>query len=257
MCYITEHLIEFGKVIQIGSSLHRVVFGSTLMVYNLSRLVPVGYPSEAPTRNKGQFVLFLALGSLLCVSGVYLLSAEMLVSLIVLCVFAVAYFVPAIPVGGKRRLRDFGLIKITVLTAVWVGATTILPMQYRHVAVSGYWLEVLMRFVFVFALCVVFDIRDMEKDTRQDIETLPNRIGVERAYRLVYFLLILFVIIALAQHSVHPDAARLIAAVLTAIVTALVTRYIRSRTTHSAFVAMVDGMMLLYAILVLFLSYAI
>lgn len=256
LCYVTERFIEPGVPIPVGSSLHRAVFGSTLLVYNLSRLVPWVYGTAKPPQGSSfQYIVFLLLGVGLCLSGVYFLSGEMLASLCVLCVFALAYFIPALPVGDRKRLREYGLLKITVLTAVWAGATAVLPMQYRGVPISAYPLEVLMRFVFVFALCVVFDIRDMQTDTKQNIETLPNKIGVVRAYRLVYFSLVLFVLTAVAQYTIHPDTGRLVAAGLTAVITAIVTKYIRKHTGHSAFVALVDGMMLVYAALVLLFSY--
>jgi len=165
--------------------------------------------------------------------------------------FAFSYFLPSLPHPEKKRLRDFGVLKILVLTAVWTAATAVLPMVYLGVSVANYPFEILLRFVLVFALCILFDIRDMETDSRKNIDTLPNRIGAAEAYRLVHTSLLLFILLSVVQYVRYPEAGRLVAAALTAIVTAIVAGYVRRHPGHKAFVAMTDGMMLLYAILVI------
>jgi hypothetical protein len=95
----------------------------------------------------------------------------------------VRLFLPLLPFKNKKRLRDFGYLKIIVLTGVWTTATSVLPMLYWQKNLAAYPLEILLRFVFVFALCVMFDLRDMRHDLENKIYTLPNKVGIVNSYR--------------------------------------------------------------------------
>lgn len=249
LCLATERLL-FPQLLPLTSSLHLLVFGSTLVVYNLPRMLPRAYGAPRPRHPlRPWFFLFFFAGIGLMIPGILQLPPRILLTGGILGVFAFSYFLPSLP--RRRRLRDYGIAKITVLTAVWTVATAILPMMYSSVPIQKYPVELLIRFVFVFALCVLFDIRDMETDGSRNIQTLPNRIGMVHAYRLVHTSLAVFVALCFLQHQRHPDAGRLAAAIATAIITAFVAEYVRRHPHHKAFVAMTDGMMLLYAILVI------
>ncbi|MBX2905466.1 MAG: UbiA family prenyltransferase [Taibaiella sp.] len=249
LCLATERLL-FPEMLPLTDSLHLMVFGSTLVVYNLPRMLPRVYGSPRPRHPlRPWFFVFFAAGIIIMLPGVLHLGKDILVVGTVLGLLAFSYFLPSLP--SRRRLRDYGIVKIVVLTAVWTVATAVLPMMYVNVAVSNYPFELLLRFVFVFALCVLFDIRDMELDSSRNIRTLPNRIGMKSAYILVHISLVVFVALSVMQHLRHPHLGRLIAAIITAIVTALVAEYVRRHPGHKAFVAMTDGMMLLYSVLVL------
>jgi 1,4-dihydroxy-2-naphthoate octaprenyltransferase len=183
------------------------------------------------------------------VAALFRVSERILPVAIVSGVFAFAYFLPALP-GSKKRLRDFGLLKIVVLTSVWTIATGVLPLVNAGVSPAAYPYELAQRFIFVFALCVLFDIRDIETDSRNNITTLPNRLGVVRAYRLVNYSLLAFLTLSIVQYARHPELPeRLAAAVVTAVITFCVSGFVRRHPGHAAFVALTDGMMLLYAAL--------
>jgi 4-hydroxybenzoate polyprenyltransferase len=254
LCMATERLLP-GGVMPLFSGLHLAVFGSTLVIYNLPRLVPRPYniPRPAQELRPWYYVFFLS-GIFIMSWGVYTLPLGVKLISAILGVFAVSYFMPTLPLPEKKRLRDHGLLKILVLTAVWTAATAILPIMDEGARVIDYPFELVLRFVFVFALCILFDIRDMQVDSSKNIITLPNKIGVESAYDLVHLSLLLFIILSMVQHLRHPSAGRLFAAVLTSGVTALVARYVRRHPGHKAFVAMTDGMMLLYAVLILLME---
>lgn len=250
LCLATERLLLPG-VQPIFSALHMVIFGSTLVVYNLPRLLPRPYGEiRKPQPLRPAYWLFFACGIALLLPGIWLLGARVITACAILGLLAFAYFIPSLPLQ-RKRLRDFGLLKIIVLTGVWTATTALLPMLYLHAPIAHYPFELLLRFVFVFALCILFDIRDMETDSSRNIATLPNRIGIDKAYRLVYVCIVVFVALSGMQYLRFHDTGRLLAAIATALVTAFVTDYVRKHPGHKSFVAMTDGMMLLYAILVL------
>ncbi|MCB0698169.1 MAG: hypothetical protein KDC07_12445, partial [Chitinophagaceae bacterium] len=156
-----------------------------------------------------------------------------------------------LPISNPKRLKDFGWIKITVLTTVWTIVTSVLPILDHDMNISDYPYEILMRFVFMFTLCVAFDIRDMQTDMDAGIATLPNMIGIKGSYRVMSASMILFIIMSFVQYIRHPSHLRLGAELFVAAAVKLVIDYARKHPSDRAYLGLVDGMMMLYAILVL------
>lgn len=246
--YISTEQLVTPNVRSLLSAHHAMVFGSTLVVYNLPRLIsrPYGKPRLHQPLRKWYWAVFIAGITTTTIAVLYLPIATIGICAL-MAVPAFLYFLPALP-GRRKRLRDFGLLKIIVLTSVWTVATAILPMVSSNTSVLHYPFEIALRFIFIFALCVLFDIKDMQTDKANNINTLPHITGERRAYRLVYASLVVFVGLSLVQLLRHPEfPERPVAAIVTGLVTAVVAVYIHRMRSRVTFVAITDGMMLLYA----------
>ena len=247
----TERLINNASP-AVFSRLHILVFGSTLLVYNTPRVIrkpDPGYPKSSEYRY--WYFFFFFAGSILTVIGLHGASIQLQATAILLGVFAFAYFLPLLPFGNKKRLRDFGWLKITVLAGVWTVATSVLPMLYWQRSIGDYPIEVLLRLMLIFTLCVIFDIRDMQADHINNINTLPQKVGIRNSYLLINTTLLLLVILSVVQYIRYPLAGRFASAVLTAIVTWGVSRYLQKRPSERGYLLLADGVMLVYAFLVL------
>ena len=97
------------------------------------------------------------------------------VSFIVLPAFiTLAYSIPVLRINGKqKRLREFFLVKITVLSLAWCFMTATLPMIESNVSIFSISSLFIFaeRFVFMFAICIPFEIRDMEIEKKKGINT--------------------------------------------------------------------------------------
>lgn len=106
--------------------------------------------------------------------------------------FGIVTALYAIPfLGGfKKNLRNVSSIKIIVIALVWAGVTVLLPIIDIGKNVG---LEVILlfvtRFLFVIALTLPFDIRDINYDG-ESLKTIPQKIGVENAKKVGYVLLL-------------------------------------------------------------------
>ena len=255
LCMATERLLS-GQVPEPGSALHLLVFGSTLIVYNIHYVIKKSDPLVSDrmrwslNHRNWHFVMLLA-GLLLCGISIWQLPISILLACAVLAVLSFAYSLPVLPFKEKKRLKDFGWIKITVLTGVWTIVTSLLPMLARHQSPADYPFEIILRFVFMLVLCIAFDIRDMQTDREAGIYTLPNRIGIRNSYRLMYAGLLLFAVLSVLQYSRYPSVERLVGALLTVAATLWAIDYTRKHPSDRAYLAYIDGMMLLYAVLVL------
>ena len=249
LCMATEKLIN-GSTPRLISGLHILVFGSTLLVYNMPRIIrkPNGRPRAIQFR-RWHFFLFFT-GTLMTGAGLAHMPLSIIYVSGMLGIFAFAYFLPMLPFENKRRLRDFGWLKIAVLAGVWTIATSVLPMLYWQKNIGQYPAEILLRLLFIFTLCIIFDIRDMQIDQKNNITTLPQKVGLENSYRLIDITLILFVVCCFMQYTRFHEGGRLLSSLVTAVVTRVVTGYLRRQPSDRAYLALADGVMLVYAILV-------
>jgi 4-hydroxybenzoate polyprenyltransferase len=242
----TERLL-FGSVPSWFGGLHILVFGSTLMVYNAPRIVR----RFAVQPYRGWYFFFFFAGAAMVLATVRVLPGRFVLVCALLALFTFAYSLPLLPFKEKKRLRDFGWVKILVLAGVWTIVTSVLPMMYGGVEPGRYPFEVVIRFVFIFTLCMVFDIRDMPADQRNNIATVPHRVGLRNSYRLIYVALGLFAVLACGQCLRVHDGWRLVGTLLTVCATGAMVEYLKRWPTERAYMLLADGVMLVYAVLVM------
>jgi len=238
------------------SPLHLLVFGSTLLVYNAPRILRKAFADENNSRGlyrnyRFWYFIFFAAGAVMAVSSFFWLSWRILIASGILSIFAFAYSLPLLPLKKKKRLRDFGWLKIIVLATVWTVATSVLPLLYHNKNINSYPFEILLRFVLIFILCVVFDIRDMQTDLQNDLYTLPNKMGLTNSFRLINIMLVIFAGLSIVQYIRYPSLERLVGALLTAVTTRIVAGYLQRHPSYRAYMSLADGMMMLYSLLVM------
>jgi 4-hydroxybenzoate polyprenyltransferase len=226
------------------------------MVYNVHYLIKKSVPNISDRfswtlKYKNWHFLFFTLGVLMCGFSIFMLSWKILVACVVLGALSFAYSLPLLPFKDKKRLKDFGWVKILVLTSVWTIVTSVLPILYYDRLLLDYPYEIMLRFVFMFTLCVAFDIRDMQTDLEADIYTLPNIIGVKNSYRLMDVTLLLFAALSVIQYFKYPSTERLVGELLVTACTKWAIMYTKKHPSDRAYLALIDGMMLVYAALVL------
>jgi 4-hydroxybenzoate polyprenyltransferase len=229
-----------------------------MMVYNLHFLLKRSLPQVSDRlrwtvkHKKWHYAVFFT-GLALSGFGIFFLSWPIMIACALLGILSFMYTLPLLPFA-KTSLRDFGWLKIITLTLVWTIVTSVLPLLYWKKSLLDYPYEVLIRFIFLFTLCVSFDIRDMQTDLRRDIRTLPNLIGERNSYRLMDASIALFIILSVIQYLRYPSTSRLIAEILSAVATRLVIMYTKKHFSDRVYLGMVDGMMLLYGCLIALLS---
>ena len=221
LCLATERLI-LGALPQ-PSELHAFIAGSTLVVYNAHFLLR---RTEARKSDRYRWTLthrywhliMVITGLSLIAFSLFFVSREILLTCLLLGVLSFGYTFPLLPFG-QGRLRDYGWVKILTLTLVWTITTAVLPMLHWNVSVYAYPLELLIRFVFLFTLCIAFDVRDMQTDMREDILTIPNVIGINRSYSLMYFTIVVFALLCIFQYFRVGNETHLLIAAIVSILT--------------------------------------
>lgn len=104
--------------------------------------------------------------------------------------FSLAYVFPFF--GKKRRLRDFNQIKIYLVALVWAWVTVVLPVVDSGLYLSWSLIALFVeRALFVFAITLPFDIRDLRVDGHSSVATIPGVLGIQQSVNLALGLLLL------------------------------------------------------------------
>lgn len=240
-------------------SFYCFVFGATLVQYNLHYLVKTVAVENSErlswsVRNKNSHFTVLIAGITLILFSFFSFHLKHFFILGCLGGISFLYSFPFLPFGKRRRIKDYGFMKIMTITLLWTLVTVWFPVNNMPYDRTLYWFIFAKRFVFMFVLCLLFDIRDINVDRKEKINTLAVVLGRKRSYLLSYLALVLFLILAIAQYLYLPQKGFLIAMIISVLVTFITVELTKKNNSDYIFLAGIDGMMLLQAMLVFLFS---
>ena len=232
------------------------VFGATLVQYNLHYLFKTTAVANSARlawslKNKSIHKVLIAIGTAVIIYSLFSFRLHHFFILLVFGAIAFLYSFPFLPFPNKKRIKDYGLMKIITLALLWTLVTVWFPADQTNFSGVSFQLIFLRRFIFMFILCLLFDIRDTEVDRQQNIATLSVKLGVKRSYSLCYFLLFIFIALSVLQFIYLPDKIQLAAMLISAAATAITIEYSKKNNSDVVYLACIDGMMLLQALLVI------
>ncbi len=185
---------------------------STLMIYAIHRYI--GLKKVRIFTDTGRYFIiakfknhilfYAAIGGIGAAICFLLLSLKMQMALVLPGLISLGYVIPIL--GGKKRLRDLNQLKIYLIAVVWAWITVILPildMGKLGIDNGTTLLLFLERMLFVFAITLPFDIRDLKVDGHTGVETIPSQIGIEKTKKLAS--IVLFVVLILAAINLLLD----------------------------------------------------
>jgi 4-hydroxybenzoate polyprenyltransferase len=229
------------------------VFCSTICSYNFHwYLTPADYSTSERilwgARHKTLQLILCALGALGALYGFWLLKAHWL-PLSGAAVLTFLYSAPKLPHRAFVWLRKIAIGKTLFLTTVWIYVTTLLPVFIEKQPYSTQMLLLtLHRFFLVYAICILFDYRDLESDKKEGIRSLITYLSAPNLKKLYVISLILAAVFALALYPYDNWILTLILLAPVAITT-LLTRYALSNRSDHFYYFVLDGMVMLSALL--------
>jgi 4-hydroxybenzoate polyprenyltransferase len=198
--------------IHIQPSVAFAVFFGTLAVYNFHRIfrLDVLYHGEKSSRhewiiahNKSLWfiTIFAVLVCGICFIDFYSLPLIITASPAVLVVLL--YVMPVFSwSGNKIRLRDLPFIKLFLVAFSWAYVTVVFPLvvekdNLAFLNESGFYLNFSQRLIFILAITIPFDFRDLELDRKNKVATFANAFGVEVAKNWSVLLLGFFAVLVM------------------------------------------------------------
>jgi hypothetical protein len=192
-----------GFVDEKDAALGLFIGSATFFLYNLHK--PVTYFLRKQFMGNQRFTKTKAfqipLSILTILAGIYCgffffsIPLNTQLFLIGMAFLSLGYVLPIL--GNGRRLRDLAYLKIFLIALVWAAMTVGLPyLEVKNsIAISSFWLLFIERTCFIFALCIPFDIRDMDWDDQTNVKTIPLSMGVKNAKILGIFALIVAIVL--------------------------------------------------------------
>ncbi|MDQ6901532.1 MAG: UbiA family prenyltransferase [Bacteroidota bacterium] len=256
LCMQTNFLLNlpFNNI-----SFYCFVFGATLAQYNLHYLVKKTAVKNSQRlawslKNKKIHKILLPAGICLILFSFLSFRLHHFIILGILAIIAFLYSFPVIPIGKKKRIKDYGFMKIITLSLLWTLVTVWFPTVNFSFDKPLFALIFLERFTFMFVLCLVFDIRDIEIDRKENINTIAVLSGRQKSYFLTYFALVIFVLLSIIQFIYFGNLVVLIAMIISAVITFVTIEITKKTNSDFMYLAGIDGMMLLQPALVFLLS---
>lgn len=205
LCAVAQGLLTFYLI---GSKpIYPVIgllFTSTLGIYNFSILISKPrQPEKSPYRRIRWFfahytlMVTLTIVSLLSLVPLFfLISTASKLLLIFLAILSFGYGLPLFTIGDQKfGLRNIPGLKLFMIVLVWTMSSALLPVlesQAVHlVTISMRDTTILLakRFLFIGALAIPFDIRDLFEDKQSGLKTIPVAWGEKNAYLFCQLLL--------------------------------------------------------------------
>lgn len=237
------------------SSLFAFILGGTAVVYNLNMLSGLRELRASQTTSprhhwcmahEQAMKAHLAVGAILALGSFPFLSHAVWIILLPAVGLSLLY---VFPIVNKKKLREFGIWKIFMIATVWAVVTVILPA----VSIPNFQFSwelsamILERWLFIFALTIPFDIRDIENDRAKGIQTIPLKIGYRQSIVVAIFSLVAFAVLAgFRLQFTGQTSSSVVYACVTLVSMVLISKANPNRS-DLYFTCFIDGMMLLLA----------
>ncbi|MBI1265983.1 MAG: hypothetical protein GC193_00995 [Cryomorphaceae bacterium] len=234
------------------------IFAASFVVYNLQRLVKskqyAVHSQAALFTEKNKSLLFLAIAvcCLFLLFSPWPITADLLILGFSLLAVSALYVVRIFPANGKlKSLREFPVVKVFVVTAVWAVATTILPLLLSDTPMpNGSEAMVFERWCYFMAITIPFDIRDMLVDDPSN-KTIPQLVGEKKARNIASaFILAMVVANVFRLNAGWLSIASFASLVFVAVLSLWLIMKSKPGTDNLLFAGWLDGTMIIRGFLV-------
>ncbi len=187
-----------------------LLFTSTLGIYNFSIILPKpAHPEKSPYKRIRWFfshyrlmVTFTIVSLLSLVPLFFLVTMDARILLIFLAILSFCYSLPIFSIGDQKfGLRNIPGLKQFLITLVWAMSTVLLPileaeaMGHAHISMRDTTVLITKRFLFIAALTIPFDVRDLFQDRQSGLKTVPVVWGEKKAYLFCQILLAWYIVL--------------------------------------------------------------
>ena len=224
------------------------IFFATITGYNIVKYAGIaGLHHLSLTKNLRLIQVFSLFIFFALIYIIFQLSLNVIIFSAVMGLFTVLYILPFF--GGGRNLRALAGVKIYVIAIVWSGVTVLLPLiSSTELIQLDVLLEFTQRFLFVFALTLPFEIRDLKFDMA-NLRTVAQIFGVQKTK--IIGVLSLLAIILLEFLKMEANFGGVISIILISILLSILITSSKIRQAKNYSSLWVEGVPILWCLLLL------
>lgn len=199
------------KLSGVGFDIHYtlLVASSTLVSYNLHRMIGLSKASNRSKTERFRYLidhqlaagLIVLIGMAIMAYNVLFVDPSLLYVLSGLGIITGLYLLPILK--NKKRLRDLPFIKIAAISIVWSGIFLLPLINNPNDRFSILFLVLIFieKALFIFALTIPFDVRDILIDKEQSVKTIATAFQPKHLLRIIKWSLIICAIINIVLFS--------------------------------------------------------
>ena len=250
-----------STIVQLGFNNNLLFFSflsffATLFVYNLQRIFysPKKDTSLHSVRRKWIFenqlsIKFIAAIGFLGVAITFFFNDyKIIFYLSPLLILSIAYFFPSIILRRKTWFKLF------TLSLVWTMVTAVVPIILSQASLVSFpvLIHILTRFCFMIAICIPFDIRDIEIDKTDNISTIPHILGENTTRWIAFSFMLVYILLIIIEHDLWMfNRVTYYALMISAIINLGFVLMSSSKRSEYFYVAGLDGTMIIQGVLLM------
>ncbi len=204
---LTYHLLGFSSSWVVLTFL----FFSTLLTYNFSILIQHPKSPETSEYRRVRWIFrnyklnlgITAFAILAIIPLFFMLSFKSQMLNVFLGLLSLGYAMPIFKSKNNKKfgLRNIPAVKLFLIALVWALSSVMMPYfelqqsQNIQLAFSDLLILNLKRFLFLMAITIPFDIRDMFQDKMVALKTIPVIFGEKKAYLFCQLMLIAYLVL--------------------------------------------------------------
>ena len=234
-----------------------VVFFATVITYNLKGIKKI-YADVKELENEKESwsntnvltLKILFIGSfVLGIASLFFLQKNTIYALLPLGALSIGYSWSLKYGGGIFSLRAVPFLKVLLVAIVWTLVVAVIPFVNAETSKSVSLELVISNFMFLFALAILFDIKDLRYDRLNNIMTTPLLIGVSGT-KIISIAILMGRVLFL--YSMDIESSKLLIEVILGIVfTIIILKYVDTETSEFFFMSYIDGMILFKSFLLI------
>jgi 4-hydroxybenzoate polyprenyltransferase len=232
------------------------VFSSTICSYSFHWYL-TSFPRESSPRIEWlkqyrPFHLVLFFAGLIAAAYFFYFFIDSWYWVFLSVLFTFLYSAPKIPHRLFRVLLNVAIGKTIFLAFVWTYVTSVLPFLLAN----GEWttaviLFFISRFFFIYAICIMFDYRDREEDKAEGIRSMITYFSEAGVDRLFFFSLLIYAVSTIFLLLYDFSLLNVILLLIPGVITALIYNYSKKNFSDVLYYFVLDGLMMLSALLML------
>ena len=261
---VTYHLLQLPP----DKYVLMLLFCSTLLIYNLSMLLAKpNEPQKSPFKRvrwifeHHRLIISITLVGALCIIplAIWYLSIQSQILMAFVGAIALAYNFPFLKLNDKKiGLRNLPGIKLFLIAFVWSMSCVLLPIVQLEsnfnfsITLGATLLLIAKRFLFICAITIPFDIRDLYQDKLYELKTIPVILGEKKAWIFCQALLVIcFVLLIIFTKEFNLDVLGL---ALTLLLTGWLIFKSNLKRNEYYYFFFLDGMMILQFVILVILE---
>jgi 4-hydroxybenzoate polyprenyltransferase len=242
----TSSALMSTRLNNFSASLFLFVFSGTFMGYYLALLQPeIDFSKKKILIRENKIIVAFFFSILLITLIATPLDFKLLIQYSLASILSVSYYTRFTTYRGSfYGTRSILLIKNLVLALAWALVTS--PLNEE---VDSSPLLFAQRFLYIFALSITIDLRDIEKDQSRKINTFPIKYGFQKTKFFAFILILLSSALVYLYNTNSTSETILMASLISSTFSIIGILSLNSQSKSEQYLLIIDGNLLLHGLL--------